>query len=85
MLGESDDDRGPEAQVHRGLDASDEVLASIQVSADRNMMLVGRVERGTGAKKVFMFVSELRRAEDGDDGGDPEGGRWFLTSVDPLS
>ena len=95
MLGESDDERGPEAQVRRGLEASDEVLSSVQVSADRNMMLVGRVERGTGAKKVFMFVSELRREDDEDgeddqDDQDDEDGdrgcfRWCLASVDALS
>ena len=83
MLGESDDDRGPEAQVLSSIQASDdehEVLSSVQVSADRNMVLVGRVERGTGAKKVFMYVSELRREGEGE-----ECFRWRLTSVDALS
>jgi hypothetical protein len=81
MLGESDDDRGPEAQVLSSIQASDdehEVLSSVQVSSDRNMVLVGRVERGTGAKKVFMYVSELRREGE-------ECFRWRLTSVDALS
>lgn len=85
ILGESEDERGPEAQVLARLEASDEVLASIQVSSDRNMMLIGRVEQQESGEKrrhVLMYVSELVNLVQGEDAAN---GRWSLTSVDKLS
>ena len=81
LIGESNDERGPEAVVRASgtLEDGDEVLASIQVSRDRNMMLVGRTK---GIKKgVLMVVSELVSSEDDDD----DDGRWALASVDVIS
>ena len=90
LLGESDDDRGPEANVRGALIEGDEVLASIQVSSDRNMMLVGRANGATHTKDVLMFVSELiiddhDDTNDTNDTNDRGEGRWSLVSVDRLS
>jgi len=76
LLGEEsrvrDERLGPEEMVRRrGLRIGDKILNSVQVSAKKNVIFVGRTE--AERKSVLLFLSEL------------SDGHWRLKSVDSLT